>query len=70
MTSGGEVIYLGEFETYEVADERRKLLAKAALDAALVDSVWIETSTESDTFRSMKLAAIRRDVSLSWESTR
>lgn len=44
--------------------------ARRTLQAALADSRWEETSTESDEFCSYKLAAIRRDVAYSWEATR
>lgn len=45
-------------------------MARAAANLALAASVWVETSTEADAFRSMKLAAIRKDVAYSWEATR
>lgn len=45
-------------------------MARAAANLALAASVWVETSIESDTFRSMKLAAIRKDVAYSWEASR
>jgi hypothetical protein len=45
-------------------------MARAAANLALAASVWMETSTASDEFRSMKLAAIRKDVAYSWEASR
>ena len=36
-------------------------MAREVANAALADSVWVETSTTSDEFRSMKLATIRCD---------
>lgn len=45
-------------------------MARAAANLALASSVWVETSTDSDTFRAMKLAAIRKDVAYSWEASR
>ena len=45
-------------------------MAHELANLALSRSVWVETSTASDEFRSMKLAAIRKDVAYSWEATR